>query len=84
MAVLTQQQYRALFLVDNLSAAVQPCHVRVFDVFAERVTQAHTELNRDNTQRCLDFDQRREAIARRCCHLLRNAFSPKSNSFAVG
>ena len=54
MAVLTQQQYRALFLVDNLSAAVQPCHVRVFDVFAERVTQAHTEPNRDNTQRYLD------------------------------
>ena len=56
MAVLTQQQYRALFLVDNLSAAVQPCHVRVFDVFAERVTQARTELNRDNTQRYLDFE----------------------------
>ena len=56
MAVLIQQQSRALFLVDNLSAAVQPCHVLVFDVFAERVTQAHTEPNRDKTQRYLDFE----------------------------
>jgi hypothetical protein len=49
VAVLTQLQYRALFLVDNLSAVVQPCHVLVFDVFAERVTQAHTEPNPDNS-----------------------------------
>jgi len=41
------QQSHALLLGDNMSAVVQQCHVRVFDVFAERVTQAHTEPKHD-------------------------------------